>query len=1029
MTDRNHAAPMRAALCALLEAEVQRHGIVVWLDRAKAFESVALALAQPEARRSYALVRFEGSWLQVMLALDEHTRSVDRPRLVVYLPGYDARSVLPTPALSVFESASRFVPTVPQLLRDSAAGVIAPSAIEAILAEESIEFSRAEQWLVRERDARGAERRDAFSRLSLPALLDELLVRTWAPKKDGHRVLDLAFETAEDVLALEEYLRDRLGLDWWFRADVCKTTAPTVGPASAPKELLSRLVDDLLTWLLTVEYVRDLRADERGQRKPSTEALAPIVSLHDALAKDATELCAHLRKAHEQHYPPIAHMVEQRLGAELATMSAEDLGRIDTFAIENERVLDAAVHALTSKHWKNARERAQDRLNGDSIWLRLDQLHRWEWQLVLAAAEFGDTLERVGMPPKKSVERTGETLADLVAWYETTGCEVDLRHRRFEQEKAANLDPRFAHFADLQRVVLLLREQYRAWVDAHAARWTECCELRGYLAPSELQQRTLYEQIVQPVIDEGSRVALFLVDALRFEMAKDLADMLRREASTTVTLRARVAELPTITAVGMNCVVPVSREGKLVVAGVFNGFRTGEITVSRPDHRADAAGRRSLGKKALLLDLASVLSDSAEKLGNRIRTNKLVLVQTREIDDAGEANVGVRSFQASLQDLLAAFRLLEAAGIQRFVFVADHGFLLQDECTKVIPFGKKTEPRPRYHVDTLERREADLVAVNPRSLGYEGEGLEGKFLLFRKDTALFATGNAGAAFVHGGNSPQERVIPVLDVRTAPKSSSTKKLAKPQYALVAEHLPDERGVHRLRFIVEYASDPDSLFVAKTVAVGLRARCDDPTAIVSIRDVSRGTHSNGQLLVAPAHGTDEARAWTEVFFTIESATGAPAQIELFLADAVHEGSVKPVAAWFESFERAPRRTTASGHAIAAQTPPAAPSATVVGGSAIEPTKSTSAAKGGPAAKRSDEPSWLEGIPDENARKVLARIAQYGMVTEHEATELLGSPRAMRKFSAQLDQWIDQRLVPIRIRVDAGPTGKRYTKEGDR
>jgi hypothetical protein len=29
-------------------------------------------------------------------------------------------------------------------------------------------------------------------------------------------------------------------------------------------------------------------------------------------------------------------------------------------------------------------------------------------------------------------------------------------------------------------------------------------------------------------------------------------------------------------------------------------------------------------------------------------------------------------------------------------------------------------------------------------------------LLFRDDTAVFATGNLGATFVHGSNSPQER---------------------------------------------------------------------------------------------------------------------------------------------------------------------------------------------------------------------------------------------------------------------------------
>lgn len=1030
-------APLRAALDAQLDDAVQRHGTVLWLDPTQSFASVARALAPTR----YELVRFEGSWLEVMLALDAHTRGAERARLVLYVGGTELAALARTPALAFAECAARFSPTVERLLRDAAAGAISPPALDAFVAQEALDFARAEQWLAAERGARDAQRSAVFTRISLSVLIDELVARTWdrpSPDPRPANVLDLQLDTEADLDALEAYLRDRIGFD---RA-VLRSLDEREHADRRAANTLSSLCDELFAWLLCVEYVFDLPLDKERRRAPFLDKLAPVAALHDSLARECAALCAHLRKRHEKHYPAIADQVEQLLRSELQSMSAEALGRVDTFAIENKRVLEAAVSALMTKRWSAARERASDRLRGDSIWLRLDQLHRWEWQLVLAAAEFGETLDRVGMPSRKSVERAGETLADLVSWYESSGYEVDLRHRRFEQEKAANLDPRFANFAALQEVVRLLREQYRGWSDAHAQRWTECCELRGYLAPHELQQRTLYEQVVQPMVDEGERVALFLVDALRYEMARDLSDMLQREAGTTVALRARVAELPTITAVGMNCVVPVTGAGdRLRVAGEFAGFRSSEITVSRPEHRADAAGRRSHGKKALLLDLATVLSDSTETLRNRIKSNKLLLVQTREIDDAGEANVGVRAFQGTLQDLLSAVRLLEAAGVQRFVFVADHGFLLQDEFTRVEAFGTKRTPRPRYVLDTMARVEANVVAVNPRALGYEGDEIDGKFLLFRRDTAVFATANAGAAFVHGGNSPQERIIPVLEARTPARAGRSKATARPKYAIAAEALPDVLGVHRLRFRALIDPAADSLFVASSVAVGLRARGGDDNAIVSIRDVSSGTHSNGQLLVTPVreHATS---GWTEVFFTIESPSGAPTQVEVSLADAVHEGSSVLIEGWFESARVGPKRAP-SNHGMPAVIP--APESPAI---ATNTASATAAATDVPAAnegergaakksvppakstvKREDERSWLDAIPDESARKVLARIAQYGMVTEGEATELLGSARAMRRFGLQLDEWIERKLIPIRIRVDSGADGKRYTKEGDR
>jgi hypothetical protein len=62
---------------------------------------------------------------------------------------------------------------------------------------------------------------------------------------------------------------------------------------------------------------------------------------------------------------------------------------------------------------------------------------------------------------------------------------------------------------------------------------------------------------------------------------------------TVVDLRPRLAELPTITSVGMNALAPVAQGDKLTVAGVFQGFKTGEFTVRTPPDRARAMGRRS----------------------------------------------------------------------------------------------------------------------------------------------------------------------------------------------------------------------------------------------------------------------------------------------------------------------------------------------------------------------------------------------------------------------------------------------------
>jgi hypothetical protein len=67
---------------------------------------------------------------------------------------------------------------------------------------------------------------------------------------------------------------------------------------------------------------------------------------------------------------------------------------------------------------------------------------------------------------------------------------------------------------------------------------------------------------VAPLLKGGERTALFVLDALRYEMALELRDELEN-AALQFDLRARLAELPTITAVGMNVLAPVARDGRL----------------------------------------------------------------------------------------------------------------------------------------------------------------------------------------------------------------------------------------------------------------------------------------------------------------------------------------------------------------------------------------------------------------------------------------------------------------------------------
>ena len=57
----------------------------------------------------------------------------------------------------------------------------------------------------------------------------------------------------------------------------------------------------------------------------------------------------------------------------------------------------------------------------------------------------------------------------------------------------------------------------------------------------------------------------------------------------------------------------------------------------------------------------------------------------------------------------------------------------------------------------------------------------------------------------------------------------------------------------------------------------------------------------------------------------------------------------------------------------------------------------------------------------------LEKHGVVTEPEVTDLLGSPRAFRRFSLEFDLHLPK--LPFRVRIETAESGKRYVKEADR
>ena len=73
---------------------------------------------------------------------------------------------------------------------------------------------------------------------------------------------------------------------------------------------------------------------------------------------------------------------------------------------------------------------------------------------------------------------------------------------------------------------------------------------------------------------------------------------------------------------------------------------------------------------------------------------------------------------------------------------------------------------------------------------------------------------------------------------------------------------------------------------------------------------------------------------------------------------------------------------------------------------------------------ETTWLDELPEGGVRMIFEHIQQFGAINEADATGMLGSPRAFRRFSQSFEQFAER--APFEVRIDVSSGQKRYVRE---
>lgn len=711
----------------LLARHVQEHGLVTWFDPERHYETALPDINIPGCR----MLAYEGSYYALRAAAEPFIRGDEPPKLLVYLSVPYDEAEAPISELLTFGETLR------------------PGGIGARNTKLAVVARRALKGKVAERRLADLDRQVEKGQLTLRDL--ESLA------KDGSgealpTVLAVLFRTSSAEEAALAFLAN-----------------PSVGPELISKsavgewyQVLNNLFglaadskqspDEIRAVLGRQVLVADL-LDALGDETPSALTTA-FLSKDTTVRRRCAELASGWRNRRDfvTSYCQAAAIVEKALHLDSIDFSENILERVETFPSLDRRLLRSVAAQLAAKGNVDGNVAEKRRIG---FWAEQQPDLQAEWTLVTQAGQL--------MRLSGSIEarmKDLKTTTELISAY-TQGpdawCEMDSLHRLLEKrasslEFALNNPPE-----EIERLINRARQRYSEVAGQLAETFLRIWSAEGFHLTGYYRQANIFERFVAPECRER-KTAYILVDALRFELARELPKLLGKEFEERI--ECVVGTAPSITEVGMAALLPGAGSGLRVSAVPrFEVSIHGQTLSNRQDRMDYLHKNAGVPVIDLKLEEPSSFKRKLKELGSG---PGLVVLTSREIDQTGEDQMtGTREhMERVLSHICLALRRLAENGVERFVIAADHGHVFGTELAESekieSPSGKGVLLHRRVWLGRGGKASDSYLYTNLEQLGVSSD-LD---IAVPWNLAGFRT-SGPTAYFHGGLSPQEIILPVV----------------------------------------------------------------------------------------------------------------------------------------------------------------------------------------------------------------------------------------------------------------------------
>lgn len=470
---------------------------------------------------------------------------------------------------------------------------------------------------------------------------------------------------------------------------------------------------------------------------------------------------------YKEEYNKISAYISNRLNVSTAfeAYKPETLIACDTFAVFDSLIIK----------WLN------ERLLNEDIGAKLGELNIPAICQERRKKHFGEsfnihymTIENAYYIIISSKQKDQNSFKEIVNRYITSDYMIDKKYRNFYYYyDQLNENTSFEKLRDL--VENIYSNDYLATVIHN---WNSFMTKEDM--PSVLPlQRDFYNKYIH---NNRDKVVVIISDAMRYEVGHSLFLKLQSDEKCTTKMDAMLSVLPSYTRLGMAALLPhqvleMTDEYKVLVDDMpCDDLKQRESVLNKysPNSRCvqfdDLKGMKKDGLRDIFtgMDVVYIYHNQIDARGDKSNTENEVFTACKEA--INEIYVLIKRLSAS-------------ANTYHFIVTSDHGFIYKrdklQESDKITNVACKDSFVNRRFIISDQLLEYDGIV----SLSMEKvlNNSDKKVISFPISSNVFKVAGGGQNYVHGGSSPQEMIIPVIDVKVEKGHIETRNA---QIALVS-----------------------------------------------------------------------------------------------------------------------------------------------------------------------------------------------------------------------------------------------------